>query len=30
MGTYIWVAIGGAIGTLGRYWLSGVVARAIG
>jgi CrcB protein len=30
MGTYIWVAVGGAIGTLGRYWLSGVVARAIG
>jgi CrcB protein len=30
MGTYIWVAVGGAIGTLGRYWLSGVVALAIG
>jgi len=30
MGTYIWVAVGGAIGTLGRYWLSGVVARAVG
>ena len=30
MGTYIWVAVGGAIGTFGRYWLSGVVARAVG
>lgn len=30
MGTYIWVAVGGAIGTLGRYWLAGVVARTIG
>ena len=27
---YIWVAIGGAIGTTGRYWLSGLVARLIG
>jgi CrcB protein len=27
---YIWVAIGGAIGTTGRYWLSGAVARSIG
>ncbi len=30
MGMYIWVAIGGAIGTVGRYWLSGVVARLVG
>ena len=30
MGTYIWVAIGGAIGTTGRYFLSGVAARLIG
>lgn len=30
MVTYIWVALGGAIGTAGRYWLSGVVARSIG
>jgi CrcB protein len=30
MGMYIWVAIGGAIGTVGRFWLSGVVARLIG
>jgi CrcB protein len=30
MESYIWVAIGGALGTAGRYWLSGVVARLIG
>jgi fluoride ion exporter CrcB/FEX len=30
MGTYVWVAVGGAIGTLGRYWLNGVVSRLIG
>ena len=30
MVSYIWVALGGAIGTTGRYWLSGVVARSIG
>ena len=30
MVTYIWVAVGGAIGTLGRYWLAGLVSRAIG
>ena len=30
MENYIWVAIGGALGTAGRYWLSGVVARLIG
>ena len=30
MEKYIWVAIGGALGTTGRYWLSGVVARLIG
>jgi fluoride exporter len=27
---YIWVAIGGALGTTARYWLSGVVARLVG
>src|SRR6266849_4840885 len=26
----IWVAVGGALGTTGRYWLSGLVARTIG
>jgi fluoride exporter len=30
MESYIWVAVGGALGTAGRYWLSGVVARLIG
>jgi fluoride exporter len=30
MESYIWVALGGAIGTTGRYWLSGVVARMVG
>jgi CrcB protein len=28
--TYLWVALGGAVGTTGRYWLSGLVARSIG
>jgi fluoride exporter len=27
---FIWVAIGGALGTSGRYWLSGMVAQTIG
>jgi CrcB protein len=27
---YLWIALGGALGTAGRYWLSGVVARSIG
>ena len=27
---YFWIAIGGALGTVARYWLSGVVARLIG
>jgi CrcB protein len=30
MGIYIFVALGGAIGTTGRYFLSGVAARLIG
>jgi CrcB protein len=30
MENYIWVAVGGALGTAGRYWLSGVVARQMG
>jgi len=28
--SYIWVALGGALGTAGRYWLSGVIARSFG
>jgi CrcB protein len=30
MATYIWVAIGGAIGTIARYWCGGVAARLLG
>ena len=30
MEAYIWVAVGGAIGTIGRYWLSGLVASLAG
>jgi len=30
MVTYFWVALGGALGSVARYWLSGVVARAVG
>jgi len=28
--SYLWIAIGGALGTTARYWLSGVVAQSIG
>ncbi|MDE1170139.1 MAG: fluoride efflux transporter CrcB [Verrucomicrobium sp.] len=27
---YLWVALGGALGTLGRFWLSGFVAERFG
>ena len=27
---YLWVAMGGAIGSVGRYWLSGLVAERFG
>jgi fluoride exporter len=27
---YLWIALGGALGTTARYWLSGVVARSFG
>jgi CrcB protein len=30
MGIYLWVALGGAVGTTGRYFISGVAARLIG
>jgi CrcB protein len=30
MMSYLWVAIGGALGSVGRYWLSGLVAARIG
>jgi len=28
--TYLWVALGGALGTTARYWLATVVARSFG
>ena len=28
--TYFWVALGGALGSVSRFWLSGVVARHFG
>ena len=27
---YLWVALGGALGSVGRYWLSGLVANRFG
>ncbi len=27
---YVWVALGGALGSVGRYWLSGLVAAQVG
>lgn len=30
MMTYLWIALGSALGGVARFWLSGVVARAIG
>jgi fluoride exporter len=30
MWTYLWIALGGAIGSMGRFWLSGWVARHFG
>ncbi len=27
---FLWVGLGGALGSMGRYWLSGLVARHIG
>jgi CrcB protein len=30
MNSYLWVALGGALGTTARYWLSGLVASLIG
>ena len=28
--TYLWIAIGSALGGMGRYWVSGIVARLFG
>jgi len=30
MWNYFWIAVGGALGTVARFWLSGVIARQIG
>jgi CrcB protein len=30
MMAYLWVAVGGALGSVARFWLSGVVARHFG
>jgi CrcB protein len=30
MTAYLWIAIGGALGSVGRYWFSGVVAARFG
>jgi len=30
MQSYFWIAIGGALGSVARYWCSGAVARLIG
>src|SRR5215470_17223011 len=30
MESYFWIAIGGALGSVARYWCSGVAARLIG
>jgi fluoride exporter len=27
---YLWIAIGGALGSVGRYWFSGVIGRQFG
>jgi CrcB protein len=28
--SYLWIALGGALGTTARYWISGLVARSVG
>ena len=28
--SYLWIALGGAVGTTARYWLSGLVAQSFG
>ena len=30
MENYFWIALGGALGTMGRYWCSGFIARLVG
>src|SRR5258708_37614646 len=28
--SYLWIAFGGALGSVGRFWFSGVIARQFG
>jgi CrcB protein len=28
--SYVWIALGGALGSLGRFWFSGLIARNFG
>jgi len=28
--TYLWVAIGGALGSVGRFWLNGLISASFG
>ena len=28
--TYLWIALGGALGSVGRYWLNGIVSAKLG
>jgi fluoride exporter len=30
MMAYLWVAVGGALGSVGRFWLNGIVSRSFG
>lgn len=30
IGTYLWVAVGGALGSMGRFWLGALVAEILG
>ena len=30
MTTYLWIALGGALGSVARYWLSGVIGQRVG
>jgi CrcB protein len=30
MGSYVWIAVGSALGGMARYWCAGVAARLIG
>ena len=30
MAAYVWIAIGGALGSMARYWCSGLVAQHVG